>query len=59
MMRFHQIERTWVAQHEHDDEVGSFSIEKDGDLDEEKTAGLDFKTSSGKRSRYFSYERFS
>ena len=45
MMRFQQIERTWVAQHEHDDEVGSFSIEKDGDLDEEKTAGLDFKTS--------------
>ena len=31
-----EIERTWVAQHEHDDEVGSFSIEKDGDLDEEK-----------------------
>ena len=29
-------ERTWVAQHEHDDEVGSFSIEKDGDLDEQK-----------------------
>ena len=31
-----EIERTWVAQHEHDDEVGSFSIEKDGVLDEEK-----------------------
>ena len=31
-----EIERTWIAQHEHDDEVGSFSIEKDGDLDEEK-----------------------
>ena len=31
-----EIERTWLAQHEHDDEVGSFSIEKDGDLDEEK-----------------------
>ena len=31
-----EIERTWVAQHEHDDEVGSFSIEKDGDLDEQK-----------------------
>ena len=31
-----EIERTWVAQHEHDDEVGSFSIEKDGDLDEER-----------------------
>ena len=31
-----EVERTWVAQHEHDDEVGSFSIEKDGDLDEKK-----------------------
>ena len=31
-----EIERTWVAQHEHDDEVGAFSIEKDGDLDEER-----------------------
>ena len=31
-----EIERIWVAQHEHDDEVGSFSIEKDGDLDEKK-----------------------
>ena len=31
-----EIERTWVAQHEHDDEVGSFSIEKDGNLDEQK-----------------------
>ncbi len=30
------VERTWVAQHEHDDEVGSFSIEKNGDLDEKK-----------------------
>ena len=28
-----EIERTWVAQHEHDDEVGSIAIEKDGDLD--------------------------
>ena len=26
-------ERTWVAQHEHDDEVGSFAIEREGDLD--------------------------
>ena len=26
-------ERIWVAQHEHDDEVGSFAIERDGDLD--------------------------
>ena len=25
-------ERTWVAQHEHDDEVGSIAIETDGDL---------------------------
>ena len=25
----------WVAQHEHDDEVGSFAIERDGDLDPE------------------------
>ncbi len=32
----HEIERTWVAQHEHDDEVGSISIEMDGDLDEKK-----------------------
>jgi G3E family GTPase len=31
-----ELERTWVAQHEHDDEVGSVSIEKDGDVDEEK-----------------------
>ena len=29
-------ERTWVAQHEHDDEVGSISIEIDGDADPEK-----------------------
>ena len=29
-------ERTWVAQHEHDDEVGSIAIEKDGDVDQEK-----------------------
>lgn len=29
-------ERTWVAQHEHDDEVGSFAIEREGDLDPEK-----------------------
>ena len=27
------VERTWVAQHEHDDEVGSFAIERAGDLD--------------------------
>ncbi len=26
-------ERTWVAQHEHDDEVGSIAIERDGDVD--------------------------
>ena len=28
-----EVERTWVAQHEHDDEVGSISIETDGDVD--------------------------
>lgn len=28
-----ECERIWVAQHEHDDEVGSFAIERDGDLD--------------------------
>ena len=28
-----EVERTWVAQHEHDDEVGSFAIERDGDVD--------------------------
>ena len=28
-----EYERTWVAQHEHDDEVGSFAIEQDGDVD--------------------------
>ncbi len=28
-----EVERTWVAQHEHDDEVGSIAIETDGDLD--------------------------
>ncbi len=28
-----EAERTWVAQHEHDDEVGSIAIEADGDLD--------------------------
>ena len=30
------VERTWGAQHEHDDEVGSIAIEKDGDVDQEK-----------------------
>ena len=29
-------ERTWVAQHEHDDEVGSIAIEIDGDCDPDK-----------------------
>ena len=28
-----EAERTWVAQHEHDDEVGSIAIEIDGDCD--------------------------
>lgn len=27
-----EVERTWVAQHEHDDEVGSFAIERTGDV---------------------------
>ena len=31
-----EVERTWVAQHEHDDEVGSISIEQEGDVDPEK-----------------------
>ena len=31
-----EVERTWVAQHEHDDEVGSFAIERDGDVDPNK-----------------------
>ena len=30
------FERTWVAQHEHDDEVGSIAIETDGDVDPKK-----------------------
>ena len=29
-------ERTWVAQHEHDDEVGSIAIERDGDVDPQR-----------------------
>jgi len=29
-------ERTWVAEHEHDDEVGSIAIERVGDVDPEK-----------------------
>ena len=28
-----EVERVWVAQHEHDDEVGSFAIEREGDVD--------------------------
>ncbi|MEM9387654.1 MAG: GTP-binding protein [Pseudomonadota bacterium] len=32
----YQVERTWVAQHEHDDEVGSIAIEVDGDVDWDK-----------------------
>ena len=31
-----EVERTWVAQHEHDDEVGSIAIEMDGDVDSER-----------------------
>lgn len=30
------VERTWVAEHEHDDEVGSIAIERNGDVDPEK-----------------------
>ena len=29
-------ERTWVAQHEHDDEVTSIAIEREGDVDIQK-----------------------
>ena len=29
-------ERTWVAQHEHDDEVGSIAIEREGSVDPDK-----------------------
>ena len=29
-------ERVWVAEHEHDDEVGSIAIERVGDVDPEK-----------------------
>ena len=28
-----EVERIWVAQHEHDDEVGSIAIEREGDVD--------------------------
>ena len=31
-----EVERTWVAQHEHDDEVGSFAIEVEGDCHAER-----------------------
>ncbi len=31
-----EAERIWVAQHEHDDEVGSIAIERDGDVDSER-----------------------
>ena len=31
-----EVERTWVAQHEHDDEVGSIAIEREGDVDPDK-----------------------
>ncbi len=31
-----KIEKTWVAQHEHDDEVGSIAIERLGNVDPEK-----------------------
>ena len=31
-----EVERTWVAQHEHDDEVVSIAIEREGDVDPDK-----------------------
>ena len=31
-----EVERTWVAQHEHDDEVGSFAIEREGDVNPDR-----------------------
>ena len=31
-----EAERSWVAQHEHDDTVGSIAIERDGDVDPKK-----------------------
>lgn len=31
-----EVERIWVAQHEHDDEVGSFAIERPGDVDPDR-----------------------
>ncbi len=31
-----KAERSWVAQHEHDDQVGSIAIERDGDIDPER-----------------------
>ncbi len=31
-----EVERTWVAQHEHDDEVGSIAIEREGDVDADR-----------------------
>ena len=31
-----EVERAWVAQHEHDDEVGSNAIEREGDVDPDK-----------------------
>jgi len=33
---FPDSERIWVAEHEHDDEVSSIAIERDGDVDPEK-----------------------
>ena len=31
-----EVERTWVAQHEHDDEVSSIAIERDGDVNPDR-----------------------
>ena len=52
-----EVERTWVAQHEHDDEVGSFSIEKDGDLNEQKLQAWISKLLRDK-GRYFRMKGF-
>ena len=32
-----EVESTWVAQHERDDEVGSIAIERDGDVDPDRS----------------------
>jgi G3E family GTPase len=47
------LERTWVAQHEHDDEVGSVAIEVDGDVNPNKlNAWLGFLSIAGESERF-------